>query len=91
MRGSGEGVGSIPDWGAKIPHASQCDQKKKKVPAFPSSNRNECRRKVTEPMSFLATTDNPCPSESMSKQAVDNLAMSSLGCLEKLWMPHLFL
>ena len=21
-------MGSIPDWGAKIPHASQCDQKK---------------------------------------------------------------
>ena len=63
------GVGSIPDWGAKIPHASQRDQKKKRVPAVPSSNRNEYRRKVTEPMSFLATTENPCPSESMSKQA----------------------
>ena len=24
------GVGSVPDWGAKIPHASQRDQKKKK-------------------------------------------------------------
>ena len=86
-------MGSIPDWGAKIPHASQCDQKKNIyiyiyvcvcVPAVPSSNRNEYRRKATESMSLLATTAHPCSSESMSKQAVGSLAMSSLGCLEKL-------
>ena len=41
-------------------------------------------RKATESMSLLATTAHPCSSESMSKQAVGSLAMSSLGCLEKL-------
>lgn len=56
------------------------------MPAVPSSNRNEYRRKATESVSLLATTAHPCPSESMSKQAVGNLAMSSLGCLEKLWI-----
>ena len=31
---SAGGMGSIPGWGTKIPHASQCGQKKGKKPAL---------------------------------------------------------
>ena len=55
------GLGSIPSWGTKIPHAASCDHKKKKKESFFSSikgaqNFQPLKRKRSKSCNFHLAT-----------------------------------